>query len=79
MVDVPNTSGRIADVAADSAVAGAPGRNDRIEITSAMVRAGVEAFEPFLFEDYHVFDSDHPKIVRAVWMAMCKAAMIEKS
>jgi len=50
-----------------------PGRNDEIEITPAMIRAGVEAFKPFLFEYYHIFDSDHPEIVRAVWTAMCKA------
>jgi hypothetical protein len=47
--------------------------NDEIEITPAMIRAGVEAFKPFLFEYYHIFDSDHPEIVRAVWTAMCKA------
>ena len=60
-------------------MAGAPGRNDEIEVTPAMIRAGVEAFETFLFEDYHIFDSDHPKIARAVWTAMYKAAMIGKS
>jgi hypothetical protein len=53
-------------------------KSNEIEITPAMVRAGVEALEPFLLVDYQVFDFFKPKIGQAIWSAMYRVAMIER-
>ena len=64
------TSGRIADVAAGSAVAGAPGRNEEIEITPEMIEAGVEAMSKHYYP--HVEDDPWEEQVVSIYLAMDK-------
>jgi hypothetical protein len=53
--------------------------DNEVEVTPAMLAAGVSALEPFLFEGYQIFDSDAPGIARAVWVAMYRRANWHRS